>query len=190
MEKEQFYLDEINPSYNILKQAYSLEGFKHSAETIENLKEREFSQEHRENLSKANTGRIFSEETLNKLSESITKYRKEHPLTPEALENIKQKTTEREGIPVILVNKETGEEIKFSTQTVAGNFLGITRQAVKKGLERDSVLAGLYKVKHSNEENEENKDIITKSEFKLDPSKGKQDDNIHQNMPSFQDDID
>jgi group I intron endonuclease len=70
-EREQFYLDELNPSYNIIKQAYSLQGFKHSAETIENLKDREFSQEHRDNLSKANTGREFSEETLNKLSKSI-----------------------------------------------------------------------------------------------------------------------
>lgn len=43
MEREQFYLDQLHPSYNILKQAYSLEGFKHSAETIEDLKERELS---------------------------------------------------------------------------------------------------------------------------------------------------
>ena len=49
-EREQFYLDELNPSYNILKQAYSLQGFKHSAETIFYLKKREFTSQHRENL--------------------------------------------------------------------------------------------------------------------------------------------
>lgn len=56
MEKEQFYLDQLNPSYNILKQAYSLEGFRHDAETLDYLKNRE----HKDNLSKAITGRTFS----------------------------------------------------------------------------------------------------------------------------------
>lgn len=149
MEREQFYLDKLNPSYNILKQAYSLEGFKHSAETIEGLKDREFSQEHRDNLSKANTGRQFSEETLYKLSESMKSYHREHPLTPEALVNIKQKTTEREGVPVTLVNQDTGEEIEFSTQTDAGKFLGISRQAVRNAFNRDSILSKLYKVKRT-----------------------------------------
>jgi len=156
IEREQFYLDQLNPSYNILKQAYCLKGFKHSAETIEKLKEREFSQEHRDNLSKANKGREFSEETLIKLSESLTKYCKEHPLTPEALENIKQKTTEREGVPVILINQKTGEEIEFSTQTEAGKFLGISRQAVKNAYDRDSILGKLYKVKRLNKNNKDN----------------------------------
>lgn len=130
-----------------------MEGFKHSAETIEKLKEREFTQEHKDNLSKSATGREFSEETLQKLSESISKYHKEHPLTPEAFENIKKKTTEREGVPVVLVNKNTGEQTQFETQTDAGNFLGITRQAIKKALDRDSILSKLYKIKRSNNNN-------------------------------------
>nr|QBG64902.1 GIY-YIG endonuclease [Cordyceps cicadae] len=153
MEREQFYLDEINPSYNILKKAYSMEGFKHSAETIEQLKDREFTQEHKDNLAKAREGREFSEETLKKLSESLSKHHKEHPLTPEAFENIKRKTTEREGVPVALINKDTGEETQFETQTDAANFLGITRQAIKKALDRDSILSKLYKVKRSDQNN-------------------------------------
>lgn len=148
MEREQFYLDKLNPSYNNLKQAYSLKGFKHSVETIESLKEREFSQEHKDNLSKANTGRKFREETLDKLSKSISDYHEKHPLTPEALENIRKKTTEREGIPVTLINQETGEETEFSTQTEAGKFLGISRQAVRNAFSRNSTLGKLYKVKH------------------------------------------
>jgi len=178
-EREQFYLDELNPSYNILKQAYSLQGFKHSAETIENLKDREFSQEHRDNLSKANTGREFSEETLNKLSKSIREYHKEHPLTPEALENIRQKTTEREGVPVTLINQDTDEEMEFPTQTEAGKFLGISRQAVKNVYDRDSILGKLYKVKRFNKD-----DIDSTQQSKTDHY------DFSHDFPSFMDDID
>lgn len=174
IEREQFYLDELNPSYNILKQAYSLEGFKHSAETIEKLKEREFTPEHRDNLSKANTGREFSEETLVKLSESVKSYRKKHPLTPEAVENIKQKTTEREGVSVVLVNQETGEETEFATQTDAGSFLGITRQAVKNAFDRGSILGKLYKVKRIDVDNNQRSTV----------------NDFDQEMPSFLDDVD
>lgn len=194
MEREQFYLDEINPTYNILKKAYSLEGFKHSAETIEALKAREFTEEHRENLSKASAwreGRVPSEYTLKKLSESLKKYHKEHPnkhpLTPEALENIKQKTTEREAVPVTLVNKDTGEEIPFATQTDAGTFLGITRQAIKKALDRGSIMAKVFKVKRTDEQN---KDVGTKYTTSKDKKGGGNDDNFPGNPPYFSDDGD
>jgi group I intron endonuclease len=144
--REQFYLDKLSPNYNILKQAYSLEGFKHSAETIENLKNRQFTKEHKENLSKANLGREFSQETINKLSVSMKNHHKDHPLTPEALESIKAKTTEREGVSVILINKDTGEQTEFVTQTEAAKFLSVSRQAVKNAIDRKSIINKLYKV--------------------------------------------
>lgn len=39
-EREQYYLDTLNPEYNILKYARSFRGFKHSAATIELMKEK------------------------------------------------------------------------------------------------------------------------------------------------------
>lgn len=39
-EREQYYLDTLNPEYNILKSARSFRGFKHSAATIELMKEK------------------------------------------------------------------------------------------------------------------------------------------------------
>lgn len=182
MEREQFYLDQLNPSYNILKQAYSLEGFKHSAETIESLKGREFTEEHRENLSKANTGRTFSEDTLSKLSKAITEYRKEHPLTPEALENIRQKTTDREGVAVVLINKDTGEEKSFATQTEAGSFLGVSRQAIKNAFDRDSIIGNLYKVRRINKDE--------KSSALPSGSNKSNTDDLPVEMPSLFDDVD
>ncbi|MDE9439998.1 hypothetical protein EWS82_13030 [Staphylococcus xylosus] len=40
--REQYYLDLLTPEYNILKQAYSLLGFKHSPENIEKFKLKRF----------------------------------------------------------------------------------------------------------------------------------------------------
>uniref|UniRef100_UPI0023D89C1B hypothetical protein n=1 Tax=Gonatophragmium mori TaxID=2966219 RepID=UPI0023D89C1B len=182
-DREQHYLDSCRPEYNILTQAYSLEGFKHSPETLDKLKGRVFSEEHKDNLSQANIGRIFTEETLDKLSKSIKEYRKNNPLSEEALKNIKQKTTEREGVGVILVNKDTGEETKFSTQTEAGEFLGISRQAVKKGLERNSVLGKLYNVKLDKTDSKSGSDNIGKT-------KEISTDDYLESFPSIFDDVD
>lgn len=38
IEREQYYLDLLNPEYNILKHAYSLLGYKHSEENIAKFK--------------------------------------------------------------------------------------------------------------------------------------------------------
>jgi group I intron endonuclease len=38
-EREQYYMDLLKPEYNILKQARSLKGFKHSEATIERMRE-------------------------------------------------------------------------------------------------------------------------------------------------------
>ena len=46
-EREQFYMDLLIPEYNILKNAYSLLGFKHSQETMLKLKEKVISPEHK-----------------------------------------------------------------------------------------------------------------------------------------------
>jgi hypothetical protein len=44
---EQYYLDLLNPKYNILKKAGSLLGFKHSRETIAKMKNRNLTGEHK-----------------------------------------------------------------------------------------------------------------------------------------------
>ena len=51
IKKEQYYLDLLNPEYNILKKAYSLLGFKHSIENIAKFKLKKITQEHKDILS-------------------------------------------------------------------------------------------------------------------------------------------
>ncbi len=50
IEREQYYLDLLNPKYNILKKAGSLLGFKHSRETIAKMKNRNLTGEHKAKL--------------------------------------------------------------------------------------------------------------------------------------------
>lgn len=142
LEREQFYLDLLIPDYNILKYAYSLLGFKHSEETLEKLKTRIVSPEHKEILSSIHKGKLVSEETRNKLAAATASYRKNNPLTTEALANITAKTLAREGV----LNTQTNEIKEFSNQTEAGEFLGVTRQAIYNAVKRGSLINGIYLV--------------------------------------------
>ena len=144
LEREQFYLDLLVPEYNILKSAYSLLGFKHSQETIEKLKSKIISPEHKELLSSIHKGKLVSSETRNKLSIATANYKNNNPLTAEALANIKAKTLAREGISVSVLNTETNEAKEFTNQTEAGEFIGVTRQAIYNAIKRGSRIKEIY----------------------------------------------
>lgn len=146
LDKEQFYLNLFQPEYNVLKHAYSLLGFKHSEQTLERLKSKVISDEHKKLLSFTHKGKIVSDETKLKLSKAITNYRKDNPLTLEALENIKNITISREARAVSVLNTSTNEITKFLTQTEAAKFLGVTRQAVYNAVKRGSLLNKTYKI--------------------------------------------
>ena len=79
------------------------------------------------------------------MHEELTK-KKNNPLSPEALSNIKAKTTEREGVPVSLLNIQTNQTIDFPTLTQAGEYLGVKRQAIRNAIKRGSLIKGLYRV--------------------------------------------
>jgi hypothetical protein len=114
IKREQYYMDLIEPDYNILKFAYST------------------------------LGRIVGKETRKKLSLATKLYRELNPLSDEALANLKVKTTEREGVAVKVLNTDTNEVLEFSNQTEAGKFLGITRQGVRIAIKKASTVKGVY----------------------------------------------
>lgn len=146
IKREQYYLDLLNPEYNILKYAYSLLGYKHTPENIAKFKLKKVSQELKDILSSVHLGKEVSQETRDKLSLAISNYKKNNPLSPEALANITAKTTEREGVAVTLLNTQTNEELEFPTLTKAGEYLGIKRQAIRNAIKRESLVKGLYRV--------------------------------------------
>lgn len=142
-------MDLLGPEYNILTQAYSLQGYKHTPENIEKFKLKKISDEHKNLLSLIHTGKEVSQETKDKLAIATANYRKNNPLSPEALVNIKAKTTEREGVGVTLLNTQTNEKLKFETLTEAGEYLGVKRQAVRNAINRGSLVKGIYRVHES-----------------------------------------
>jgi group I intron endonuclease len=144
IEREQYYIDLLEPEYNILKTAGSLLGFRHSPENIEKFKSKIFTPEYKEKLSLARKDRIVSQETRNKLALATTNYKKNNPLTPEALANIRAKTLEREGVPVTVVNTQTNEVREFTNQTEAGEFLGVSRQAIYNAIKRGRPIKEIY----------------------------------------------
>jgi group I intron endonuclease len=146
MEREQYFIDLLKPEYNILKFAYSLLGYKHSPENIAKFKEKKISEEHKDILSLTHSGKIVSQETRDKLALATANYKKDNPLTPEALANIKAKTIEREGVAVTVLNTQTGEVREFTNQTEAGKFLGVTRQAIYNAIKRGKLVKELYRI--------------------------------------------
>ncbi len=64
LEREQYYLDALDPEYNILKRAGSMLGYKASpltrARVSAAMKRRVMTEEHRQHLSEAGTGKVFS----------------------------------------------------------------------------------------------------------------------------------
>lgn len=147
--REQYYLDLLNPEYNILKHAYSLLGYKHSEENIAKFKLKKISEEHKELLSSIHTGKNINQETRDKLSLATTNYKNNNPLTIEALANIRAKTIEREGVSVTVLNTETKELKVFTNQTEAGAFLGVSRQAVYNAVKRGKPIKGIYLISKS-----------------------------------------
>ena len=144
--REQYYLNNLNPEYNVLKYAYSVLGYKHSPENIAKFKLKNISEEHKYLLSTIHRGKEVSKETKNKLSLATTNYRKNNPLSHESLINIRIKTTQREGVSVKLLNIQTNEILEFPTLTKVAEYLGIKRQAVRNAINRKSLVKGFYRI--------------------------------------------
>lgn len=97
LEREQYYIDTLNPKHNILKVAGSSLGYKHTEETIAKFKARKFSSEHlailKDNLTKFN-----SEEQRLAAKERMLKINKAKSIEVEVIDTVKNRTTIYESI--------------------------------------------------------------------------------------------
>lgn len=100
-------------------------GFKHSPENIAKFKTKVISLEHKGILSQTHTAKTVGEDTRAKLSAATKEYKNNNPLTPEALANIKAKTTEREGVAVTVLNVERSIKV-YNTYRSWRFFRGFT----------------------------------------------------------------
>jgi len=79
IKREQYYIDFLNPEYNICKTAGApMMGRKHSEETLAKMKERKHTEETRAKISSSKAGQKLSEESRAKMSSS--KAGEKHPM--------------------------------------------------------------------------------------------------------------
>lgn len=141
--KEQYYLDLLDPNYNILEIAGSSLGYKHTEETLNSFKERVLSEQARNNLSIAATGRILSEEVRKKISDK----RKGIKLTEEIRAKISKSTSDLIGVKIDVINTETNEKLSFDNLTSAAKYIDVSRTAVAKALKTSKLIKKIYMIK-------------------------------------------
>jgi len=141
--REQFFFNLLKPEYNILEQAGSSLGFKHSEETLEFFKNnRKASEETKKNLSLAATGRILTEEAKRKISEARLGIR----LSDETRNKISVASKELRGVSVVITNIDTNEVLEFASLTDAGFAIGVSRPAIKKYLDTGKPIKKIWLV--------------------------------------------
>jgi group I intron endonuclease len=145
--KEQEYIDLLKPEYNINPTAGSSLGYKHSAATLEKLRNRDYSFIHNEEtrlkLSAAATGRVLSEEARAKISAA----RRGIKLSIETRAKMSAATTAIHGVAVEVTNIKTGDIVQYSTMTSAGAALGVSRTAIKKVIDSGKIFRDNYTIK-------------------------------------------
>lgn len=115
LDREQFYIDKLNPEYNILKIAGSSLGYQHSEASLKLM-------------SDASKSRNESEEVL-KFKRDVMLGRK---LSQDHLEKMAKNNPFR--VSIILSNIETGENKEFTSMIQAALFLGVHMTTVKRYL--------------------------------------------------------
>lgn len=113
--REQFFLDKLNPEYNILKRAESNLGYKHSEDSLKLMSE-------------ASKKRNELEEVL-KSKREVMLVRK---LSKDHLERMAKNNPFR--VSITLSSVETGKRAEFTSMTQAAMFLGVHMTTIKRYL--------------------------------------------------------
>lgn len=141
--REQYYFSKLKPEYNILEQAGSSLGYKHTETTLDFFKnERKVSDDTKKNLSIAATGRVLTEEDKQKISDA----RKGIILSADIRSKISSAAIALRGVTVIVKNVDTNEELEFASLTDAAKYIGVSRPAVRKYIDTNKLIQGTYLV--------------------------------------------
>ena len=152
--REQYYLDTLQPEYNLLNLAGSTKGYKHSEETRLKLslikKGFKHTQDTKDKISK---NLIHSEETKQKLrsyrhpEQAIAKIRAfslGRKLTAETI--LKIKTNKPKSLKVKVLNIETNTTIEFSSTYQAAEHFGVSRVTIRNYIKSQKLFKNLYKL--------------------------------------------
>ena len=126
MAREQYYLDKLQPEYNILKSSGSSLGYKHT-EIAKNL------------ISEFRKNKVMADTTRELIRESL----RGRVISTETIE--KRRACDSSRQPIILTNIQTGEIKDFPSLTIACSFLGVTRYMINKHILNNTDCKG-YKI--------------------------------------------
>jgi len=142
--REQYYIDKLKPEYNILTKAGSSLGFKHKEETLLFFKEeRKLTEEARNNLPIAATGRILPQNVRDKIANK----RKGVILSDETRTKISDAAIKHVGVKINVINTQTNENLSFDTLTKAATYLNVSRTAISKALKTGKEIKNIYAIK-------------------------------------------
>jgi group I intron endonuclease len=129
---EDFYLKSLLPNYNILTEAGSSFGYKHTE--ISRIKMRSnFSIERREKIGSLNRGKSLSVETIEKIREKSINRKVNY--TEEGLLNLKKNSK-----PIVLYNKDFTVYGEFSSIVEAAKFINCSDKTIRRALKTEKKL--------------------------------------------------
>ena len=133
--REDYYIQELKPEYNIVLQATNFVGWKHSDESIKKMREN-YSEERRQRVAKINKGKTLSEETRKLLREAALQRK------PMSLESrLKCVSNVR---PVTITNLDGTNLINFSNVVEASKAIGCSEKTVRRALNSNGLLHRKY----------------------------------------------
>lgn len=120
--REQYYIDTLNPEYNMCRVAGSPLGRKHTQESKDKMSRRVFSAEHRAKISKAKLGHVPSPETIEKFRQrNIGKVRSQESRDKQSASNKGKKLSEegKRNISKSLMGHAVSEETRLKLSDAA-----------------------------------------------------------------------
>jgi group I intron endonuclease len=156
IKREQYFIDLLNPEYNILKVAGSLFGYKHSPETLKKMKEIILNRSDEEKadisakLREAALGRTYkhTEETKIKIRNAILG-RKHSEESKEKMRIIQSNRIKHSipGVKVEVKDIKTGQTVIYDSLRIAGKELNSSHAALSYNLKKGKELfRGRYRI--------------------------------------------
>ena len=133
LDLEDFYLKSLLPNYNILTEAGSSFGYKHTEITRIKMKNN-YSEERRLKIGSLNKGKIFSKETIEKMKE-VALLRKPRTFSEEALANMKKSSK-----PIIVYNLDDTVYGEYPSIVEAASSLNCNQKTITRALKSNKKL--------------------------------------------------
>jgi group I intron endonuclease len=143
---ENKWLDFYSPEYNILKEATSSLGYKHSIETKNKMKEN-YSENRKIRIGLLNKNKIFSDDEKAILSKAAVERYLTQP-------NLKKLLAEKASKPVILFLKDgITVHSKYSSIRIMAKSFGCCNKTINKALQNSTVFRDIGYIKYDNKTN-------------------------------------